>query len=198
MKRTLKRIVHIVATLVVSPVIASYYLQTLLLGKNRPLEGCSQFLSLFPGISGNFLRAAFYRAVLQNCHRTADIGFGTIFSQAGAMIAENVYIGPRCTLGLVNIERDVLIASGVQIPSGGQTHYFDDPNVPIKDQGGERNLVTIGEGAWIGSGAIVLADVGKGSIIAAGAVVTKPIPDNAIAAGVPAKVLRGRFDAVTP
>ncbi len=198
MKRTLKRIVYLVATLVVSPVIASYYLQTLLLGKNRPLEGCSQFLSLFPGISGNFLRAAFYRAVLQNCHRSADIGFGTIFSQAGATIAENVYIGPRCTLGLVNIERDVLIASGVQIPSGGQTHYFDDPNVPIKDQGGERNLVTIGEGAWIGSGAIVLANVGKGSIIAAGAVVTKPIPDNVIAAGVPAKVLRGRFENLTP
>ena len=70
--------------------------------------------------------------------------------------------------------------------------------MPIKDQGGERNLVTIGEGAWIGSGAIVLANVGKGSIVAAGAVVTKPIPDNVIAAGVPAKVLRGRFETVTP
>ena len=110
MKRTLKRIVHLVATLVVSPVIASYYLQTLLLGKNRPLEGCSQFLSLFPGITGNFLRAAFYRAVLQNCHRTADIGFGTIFSQAGASIAENVYIGPRCLSDMHPHARENLLA----------------------------------------------------------------------------------------
>jgi virginiamycin A acetyltransferase len=40
----------------------------------------------------------------------------------------------------------------------------------------------------------VLADVGKGTIVAAGAVVTKPLPDNVIAAGVPAKVIRSRLE----
>jgi acetyltransferase-like isoleucine patch superfamily enzyme len=53
-------------------------------------------------------------------------------------------------------------------------------------------MVTIGEGCWIGSGAVVMADVGPGSIIAAGAVVTKPIPAMVIAGGVPAKVIKAR------
>jgi virginiamycin A acetyltransferase len=158
------------------------------------LEGASQTLALLPGISGAFLRRAFLSVVLAQCDRGSEISFGVLFSQAGAKIEENVYIGPRCHIGLAHIQKNTLIAAGVHIPSGGQTHAFDDPNIPIKEQGGERKLVTIGEGAWIGSCAVVMADVGKGSIIAAGAVVTKPIPDNVIAGGVPAKVIRGRFD----
>jgi acetyltransferase-like isoleucine patch superfamily enzyme len=95
---------------------------------------------------------------------------------------------------LVHLERDVLLASGVQIPSGGKQHYFDDPTKPIREQGGERRMVTVGAGAWIGTGAILLADVGAGTIVAAGAVVTKPLPENVIAGGVPAKVIRHRFE----
>jgi acetyltransferase-like isoleucine patch superfamily enzyme len=87
------------------------------------------------------------------------------------------------------------LAANVQIPSGGHTHYFDDPTKPIRQQGGERTRVTIGEGAWIGTGAIILTDVGKGAVVAAGSVVTKPVPENVIVAGVPAKVLRPRFEA---
>jgi acetyltransferase-like isoleucine patch superfamily enzyme len=82
----------------------------------------------------------------------------------------------------------------VQVPSGGKTHYFDDPTRPIREQGGERRVVRVGAGAWVGAGAIVLADVGAGTIVAAGSVVTKPLPDNVIAAGVPARVIRNRFD----
>jgi acetyltransferase-like isoleucine patch superfamily enzyme len=50
----------------------------------------------------------------------------------------------------------------------------------------------VGEGTWIASGAIVLADVGKHTVIGAGSVVTEPIPDYVIAAGVPARVIRSR------
>ena len=50
----------------------------------------------------------------------------------------------------------------------------------------------IGEGTWVGSAAVVLADVGRHCVIGAGAVVTVPIPDYAIAAGVPARVIRSR------
>ena len=63
-------------------------------------------------------------------------------AKPGAILDENVYVGPRCLLGLVRLEKDVLLAGGVQVPSGGMTHHFDDPTVPIKDQGGERTLVT--------------------------------------------------------
>ncbi len=197
MKSLVKLALHAVAIVLVSPLLFTYVLGSLILGKNRALEGATQTLALLPGISGTFLRRAFLSVVLARCHPSAEISFGTLFSQAGARIDENVYVGPRCHLGLVHIEKHALLAAGVHVPSGGQTHAFDDPTVPIKDQGGVRTLVTIGEGAWIGSAAVVMADVGKGSIIAAGAVVTKPIPDNVIAGGVPAKVIRGRFEKPT-
>ena len=59
-------------------------------------------------------------------------------------------------------------------------------------QPGERRLVRIGEGTWVGSAAVVMADVGRHCVIGAGSVVTKPIPDYSIAAGVPAVVIRSR------
>jgi acetyltransferase-like isoleucine patch superfamily enzyme len=198
MKRILKAIASAIAFLIALPFIIIYFLSTLLIGRNRALEDMSQFLSLFPGLSGSFIRRAFLRCVLDHCAATADIGFGTLFSQCGAKLDENIYIGPRCHLGLVHLKKNVLLAAGVHVPSGGKTHFFDDPETPIKDQGGERTMVTIGEGAWIGSGAIVLADVGAGTIVGAGSVVTKPLPENVIAAGVPAKVIRPRFSADLP
>ena len=52
--------------------------------------------------------------------------------------------------------------------------------------------VVVRRKAWIGAGAIILpgVTVGENAIVAAGTVVTKDVPDNAIVAGVPAKVLR--------
>jgi virginiamycin A acetyltransferase len=192
-KGALKASVRLMALIFVLPVLLTYWLNSLLIGRNRALESASQFLSLLPGISGQYLRRAFLQRVLARCHSSVLVEFGTLFSQAGAVLEENVYVGPRCQLGLVHLERDVLLASGVQIPSGAKTHYFDDPTLPIRQQGGERSVVTIGAGSWVGTGAIVMADVGKGTVVAAGAVVTKPLPDNVIAGGVPAKVIRSRF-----
>jgi virginiamycin A acetyltransferase len=196
LKGAIKATARFAALLCVSPLLICYWLNALFIGRNRALESSSQVLSLAPGLSGQYLRRAFLQRVLSSCHSTALVEFGTLFSQAGAVLEENVYVGPRCQLGLVRLERDVLLASCVQIPSGGKTHYFDDPTRPIREQGGERRMVTIGAGAWIGTGAIVLADVGRGTVVAAGAVVTKPLPDNVIAAGVPAKVIRERFEKV--
>jgi acetyltransferase-like isoleucine patch superfamily enzyme len=55
--------------------------------------------------------------------------------------------------------------------------------------------VCIGAGAWIGSAAVVMADVGRDTIVGAGAVVTKALPDQVIAAGVPARAIRSRLAA---
>jgi virginiamycin A acetyltransferase len=194
-KEAVKAVARLVALVAVLPVLVVYWLNALLVGRNRSLESASQLVSLFPGITGQYLRRAFLQRVLARCHHSALVEFGTLFSQAGAVLDENVYVGPRCILGLVRLERDVLLAANVQIPSGGKTHYFDDPTKPIREQGGERTVVTVGAGAWVGTGAIVLADVGAGTVVAAGAVVTKPLPPNVIAAGVPAKVIRPRFEA---
>lgn len=192
-KRAVKLVLHGLATVAVLPWLVCYWLSAVLLGRDRALEGASQSLALLPGFTGVFLRRAFLGRVLVRCHSSVEVCFGTLFSQTGARIDENVYVGPRCHLGLVHLEQDVLVAAGVHIPSGGQTHYADDPSRPIREQGGERRLVRIGAGSWIGSAAIILADVGRGTIVGAGSVVTKPLPDFVIAAGVPAKVIRPRF-----
>ncbi len=59
-----------------------------------------------------------------------------------------------------------------------------------------RHGVEIGNDVWIGHAATVLPGVcvGDGAVIGAGAVVTRDVPDFAIVAGVPARLLRYRFD----
>ena len=192
-KAAVKVVLHALAAVAVLPWLVCYRLGAAFVGRDRALEGASQALACLPGLTGVFLRRAFLARVLARCDRSAEVSFGTLFSQAGAVIEAGVYVGPRCHLGLVHLERDVLIAAGVHVPSGGRTHFAEDPTVPIKDQGGERRRVRIGAGAWIGSAAVVLADVGRGAVVGAGSVVTKPLPDGVIAAGVPAKVIRPRF-----
>jgi acetyltransferase-like isoleucine patch superfamily enzyme len=53
-------------------------------------------------------------------------------------------------------------------------------------------MVRVGEGAWVGSAAIIMNSVGRHAVVGAGAVVTSPIPDYAVAVGVPARVIRDR------
>ena len=60
---------------------------------------------------------------------------------------------------------------------------------------GKQDII-IDDDVWIGYGATVMSGVhiGQGAIVAAGAVVTKDIPPYAVVGGVPAKVIKYRFD----
>lgn len=192
MRDAMKLALHLAATVAVAPALLSYFIKRAFIGPNRAIEGSTQALAWLPGLVGVYLRRAFLCQTLAGCDRSASVHFGTIFSQQGATLGAHVYVGPNCHLGLVHLKRDALLASGVHVPSGARTHGTDRSDVPIREQGGERTLVTIGEGTWVGSAAIVLADVGSHSVIAAGSVVTKPIPDYVVAAGVPAQIVRER------
>jgi acetyltransferase-like isoleucine patch superfamily enzyme len=116
-----------------------------------------------------------------------------------ALVRGDVEIGSNCSVnpyacisGKVRCGNGVRIASLVSIV--GFNHGFDDPDMPINDQPHETLGITIGDDVWIGANAVILdgVTIGRGAVIAAGAVVTKDIPDLAIAAGVPAKVVRRR------
>jgi acetyltransferase-like isoleucine patch superfamily enzyme len=189
---------RLLATVIVLPELLSFWARARLLGRDRALESSTQTLALLPGTVGQYLRRAFLAHALESCHPSAAICFGAVFSKAGTRIGPNVYIGPRCHIGLADIERDVLLAAGVHVPSGMRTHGTEDLETPIREQPGEATRVRIGAGSWVGSAAVVMADVGRDTVVGAGAVVTRPLPDRVIAAGVPARVIRPRQGAALP
>ncbi|HBJ36409.1 MAG TPA: acyltransferase [Planctomycetaceae bacterium] len=192
MKAIFKPLFRFLCTLLILPFIISHYLLSRLGSADRSLETHSQILSLLPGLTGSYLRVAFYRFTLEHCAPTATIGFGVLFSKAEARIGNHVYIGPRCLLGLVTLEDDVLLGPMVQIPSGPNLHGFERPDIPIRDQPGMPRRVTIGRDSWIGGGSVVLADIADQTVVGAGSVVTKPYPPRSILAGIPAKVIQTR------
>jgi acetyltransferase-like isoleucine patch superfamily enzyme len=78
----------------------------------------------------------------------------------------------------------------------GGDHDWKDAGRPVLEQGRRGAGVTIGPGAWLGAGAKVLDGnhVGAGAIVGAGAVVNADVPDNAIAVGVPARIVGSRAE----
>jgi acetyltransferase-like isoleucine patch superfamily enzyme len=192
MREFVKQTARRVAAVVVSPFVLSYRVRSALFDRDRALEGSTQALAWLPGITGEYLRNAFLRSTIAACDPSATICFGTIFSRAGARIGANVYIGANCTVGLVQIDRDVLIGSGVHLPSGAETHGIADIAIPIREQPGIERLVRIGHGAWIGNAAVIMADVGHDTVVGAGSVVTRPLAPLVIAAGAPARVIKLR------
>jgi len=192
MRTLAKSLVRAVACAAVLPNVIVYYLKSVVIGRDRALHGSTQTLSLIPGLPGRYLRVAFLRCVLRRCDPSASIEFGCVLSQASAEIGRNVYVGPGCYLGWVILEDDVLLASGVQVPSGPNTHGTERLDIPIREQPGRPVPVRIGAGTWVGSASVVMAEVGAHSIVAAGSVVTRPLPAFCIGGGVPARVLRDR------
>ena len=65
-----------------------------------------------------------------------------------------------------------------------------------KYEANTKGDIVVGDDVWIGYGSTIMSGVhiGQGAVIAAGAVVTKDVPPYAIVGGVPAKVIRYRFD----
>jgi acetyltransferase-like isoleucine patch superfamily enzyme len=89
----------------------------------------------------------------------------------------------------ISIGKGVMIAPGCALFSYNHGISLNEPirNQPLNSKG----PIIIGDEAWIATHVTILHNVkiGKGAVIGAGSVVTGDIPDNAIAAGVPAKVI---------
>ncbi len=111
------------------------------------------------------------------------------------VIGDGTWIGQQCFLhsaAAITIGQDVGIGPGVKVLTSA--HRLDEVDKPILHSTVDFAPVVIGDGSDIGVGTIVLPGVriGRGAQVGAGAVVTEAIPDYAIAAGIPARVLRSR------
>ena len=128
----------------------------------------------------------------------ALVGRGTIIVSKDGRIR----LGKACNLGSncriatqssVEIGDSVLIAAYAYIGPGN--HRMDEFDRPLIEQGMDiRGGVRIGEQAWIGARATILdgVSIGREAIVGAHSLVLEDVPDRAIVAGVPAKIVRYR------
>jgi acetyltransferase-like isoleucine patch superfamily enzyme len=122
------------------------------------------------------------------------IGRNTILSckDGDIELGDGANIGFNCEIfsaSRVTIGARVLMAA-YSYAIGGD-HERSDPARAVLDQGRTSSGVTIGEGAWIGAGAKILdgVTIGAHAVVGAGAVVTRDVPPQAVAVGVPARVV---------
>lgn len=128
--------------------------------------------------------------------------------QTGARIGKNCSLGQNVNISNnvkigndVKIQNNVSIYEGVEIEDGvfcGPSCVFTNDLTPrARYPKGHENYkkTLVKEGASIGANATIVCGhtVGKFAMVAAGAVVTKDVPDFALVAGVPAKII-GKVD----
>ncbi len=135
--------------------------------------------------------------VLKNC----SVGFGSYVNNGGDLTDTD--IGRYTSIGAdvkTVIGRHPLSGHAAMHPaftSADKTVGFSYVNETVFDPGSER--IQIGNDVWIGNSVLVMEGVkiADGSVIGAGSVVTRDTEPYSISAGVPAKIIRYRFDPET-
>jgi acetyltransferase-like isoleucine patch superfamily enzyme len=150
--------------------------------------------------------------VVDNCNFG---GFNVLFKDvvvSNCSLGAHTYVQKKSTIFNADIGKYCSIASFVSVAPGlhkansVSTHpSFYLKNTPLLKVYVKEDLfptsarVTIGHDVWIGESAIIMdgINIGNGVIIGAGAVVTKDVENYAIVGGVPAKLIKYRFDNET-
>ncbi len=159
---------------------------------NRYIANC--FLARLPV----FKFYGFKRYLLRNSgvdvEKNAKInGHVQVYGDGGLSIGSGTWIGPGCRFythpdAPIVIGSNCDIAPEVSFVTG--SHEIGDSD--RRAGKGTASEITIHDGCWIGTRVTLLGGVhvGKSSILAAGALVNKDIPENCIAAGVPAHEIK--------
>jgi acetyltransferase-like isoleucine patch superfamily enzyme len=104
-------------------------------------------------------------------------------------------LGQECTISAyqrIDIGRECIVADRVMLIDFD--HGAVEVERPVRLQGIYKRDVRVGHNAWIGYGACILrgVSIGDNCIVGTSAVVTASLPDNAVAVGIPARVIRMR------
>jgi acetyltransferase-like isoleucine patch superfamily enzyme len=115
-------------------------------------------------------------------------------------IGAKTVMGQECTISAfqhVSLGRECVVADRVMLIDFD--HGVVDVERPIRLQGIYKRDVRVGHNCWIGYGACILrgVTVGNNCVIGTSAVVTREVPDNAVVAGIPARVIRMRDEPRT-
>lgn len=140
------------------------------------------------GISPPAIKDAWFVSTLQD-----------VVVDASSTIGSYTYIGKNSFITKASIGRFCSIANNVSIGHGEhKLNLISTSSVFYKDAWQEltEHDCIIDNDVWIGVDAIILRGVriGTGAVIGANAVVTRDVPPFAIVAGVPARILKYRFD----
>ncbi|NYG57518.1 acetyltransferase-like isoleucine patch superfamily enzyme [Nocardioides daedukensis] len=127
---------------------------------------------------------------------TLTVGYGPdapVLPEYGLIIGDRCVVGAFSTLTAhegIEVGDDVWFGQGVFVSDA--SHGYQDPDEPIGQQMGAHQPVSIGSGSWIGHRAMILpgSRIGRNVVVGAGSVVRGEIPDHAVVAGIPARVLR--------
>lgn len=121
-----------------------------------------------------------------------DFSYGPLFVETFGQTQEKLIIGNFCS-----------IAYGVKFILGGEHDYNKISTYPFNSLVYKEGIDAISKGkiivkddVWIGYNALILSgvEIGQGAVVAAGALVTQDVPPYAIVAGIPARVIKYRFD----
>ena len=115
-------------------------------------------------------------------------------------IGENVSFSANCIVFSSNklvMKKDSVVAAFAYLLSGGEYDLNDPTPFALQKGTCTQGPLEIGAGCWIGAGAQVLdgASLGDRCVLGAGAVANKPLPADAVAVGVPARVIQTRKSA---
>lgn len=188
---TIKAMINAIALALVFPAALTCWIEERL---NPNAEGVfgfwAQIFTILPGPPGLFLRRAFYRLALRQCAIEFSIGFGALFFHRQVIVEEGVYIGPYAVVGCARLRKGCLIGTRANLLSGSGQHEMRDGGGWAASDRSRFVEIEIGERAWIGEAATVMADVGAGSVVAAGAIVSAAVPAAVVVAGNPARFVR--------
>jgi acetyltransferase-like isoleucine patch superfamily enzyme len=143
------------------------------------------------------------RGAIATHPETFEIGHGVFIGEQAfiqgrvdgrCVIGDHCWIGPQSYFDARDLVIEEYVGWGPGAKVLGSKHTAVPTDVPIIQT--DLNIRPVRIGAWadIGVNAVVLpgVTVGKGAIVGAGAVVVKDVPAFAVVAGVPAKLLRWR------